>query len=164
MISLKHLIYLLVFWGLLLADAGAEPAIFVVRHAEREVAPAVGGDSNLSDVGRARAESLAKTLKDAGVAAVYATEFKRTQETAAPMAKAAGVNVTVIPAGDVATLAEKLRAEHRNALVVGHSNTVPEILKALGISTPVSLGESDYDNLFVVILNPAPHVLWLHYF
>src|SRR6266576_1301688 len=118
---MKHLALILSIPLLLVTDANAAPVVFIVRHAEKA---SVGGkDPDLSVQGRNRADALAHILKDSQITAVFVTEFKRTQETAAPTAKAAHVNPTVVPANDVAGLAAKVRALNRNALVVGHGNT-----------------------------------------
>ncbi|HEY0369606.1 MAG TPA: phosphoglycerate mutase family protein [Chthoniobacterales bacterium] len=128
--------------------AFANPIIFIVRHAEKAAGPDAK-DPDLSHPGLRRAEWLAATLKDAGISAVFATEFKRTQETAEPLARAAHLNVTVVPATDTNALIAKLKDLQGNALVVAHSNTIPEILKAFGVTTPITIGENDYTDLFV---------------
>jgi broad specificity phosphatase PhoE len=147
----------------LCVNAAAEPTIFVVRHAEK--AQAGDGDAKdpeLSAAGRARAESLAVTLKDAGITAIYASEFKRTQQTAEPMARAAGVEVVVVPAKETNTLVSRLRERHDAALVIAHSNTIPDILKALGATYPVTIEEPDYDNLFVLPAGAPRQLIRLH--
>ena len=146
----------------------AQGSIFLVRHAERADTagggpPMMAADPSLSDAGRQRAESLATVLKDSGITAIYATEFKRTQETAAPLAKALGIAVTTVPAKDTAGLVEKLRGAAGNVLVVGHSNTVPEIVKALGVASPVKIEDAEYDNLLIVTSGTRPHLIRLHY-
>ena len=87
----------------------------------------MAADPDLSEAGRARAQSLADVLKDAKITAIFATEFKRTQQTAAPLAKALGTH------GDDGHVEDDSRRSSRssrpptgNVLVVGHSNTVPE--------------------------------------
>jgi broad specificity phosphatase PhoE len=135
--------------------------IFIVRHAEK--ASAGGKDPELSVEGQKRADALANILKDSQITAVFVTEFKRTQDTAAPTARAAHIIPTVIPANDIRVLAEKLRALDGNALVVGHGNTIPDLLKALGIATPVSIPENDYAEIFAVLPGDAPQLLRLHY-
>jgi 2,3-bisphosphoglycerate-dependent phosphoglycerate mutase len=144
----------------LLSTATAQSTIFIVRHAEKADATK---DPDLSEVGRARAEALAKMLRDANITAIYATEFKRTQQTAAPLAKALGIIVMTVPAKDSAMLIAKLRASHGNAIVVGHGDTIPALIKAFGISEPINIGENDYDNLFAVELNEKPQLIHLHY-
>ena len=57
----------------------------------------------------------------------------------------------------------KLRALNGNSLVVGHGNTIPDLIKALGISEPINIAESDYDNLFAVVLAEKPQLIRLHY-
>ena len=113
--------------------------------------------------GQKRADALAHILKDSQITSVFVTEFKRTQETAAPTARAAHVSPTVLPANDIGALAEKLRALTGNALVVGHDSTIPDLLKALGIATPVSIPADDYTEIFAVLLGDAPQLLRLHY-
>lgn len=145
----------------------AQQTIFVVRHAERADAGTAGAtmmanDPELSEAGRARAQSLAAALKDAKITAIYTTEYKRTRQTAEPLASALGLEVTVVPARDMAALVEKLKGAG-NALVVGHSNTVGPILERLGVADPVTLGDEDYDNLFVVVRGEKPTLVRLHF-
>ena len=75
-------------------------------------------------------------LKDAGITAIFATQYKRTQQTAAPLAAALGVTVVTIPSADTARLVAKVKAAPGNVLVVGHSNTVPDVIKGLGVEPP----------------------------
>ena len=129
--------------------ATAEPTIFLARHAEKADAAADPKNPDLSPAGRTRAEALARMLKDAGVVAIFTSEYSRTQQTAEEVRRASGANVTVVPAKDVAALVDKLRAVEGNAVVIGHSNTLPEIIKALGVSNPMTIDDSEYDNLFI---------------
>jgi len=149
------------------AAAAAQSTVFVVRHAERADGGAangmMGNDPDLSEAGRARAESLAAVLKDAGITAIYTTKFRRTQQTAAPLAKALGLTPATISSRDTAGLLEKIKAAAGNVLVVGHSNTVPEVVKGLGVTVPVTVGDAEYDNLFIVRRGEQPAVLRLHY-
>lgn len=152
----------------LAATAGAQNAIFVVRHAERADAvsggpPMMASDPDLSDTGRARAASLAVALKDSGITAIYTTEYKRTRQTAEPLAKALGIEPTVVAARDMVGLIEKLKAATGNVLVVGHSNTVGDVIAKLGVTNPVKLTDEEYDNLFVVVRGEKPTLLRLHF-
>jgi len=158
---MKHLALILSIPLLLVTYANAGPVIFMVRHAEK--ASTAGKDPDLSVEGQKRADALAHILKDSQITSVFVTELKRTQETAAPTARAAHLSPTVIPANDIGALAAKLRALNGNALVVGHGNTIPDLLKALGIATPVSIPEDDYTEIFVVSVGDAPQLLRLHY-
>ena len=149
------------------ATAAAQAPVFVVRHAERADAGRSGGmtgnDPDLSDAGRTRAQSLASALKDAGITAIFANEFKRTQQTASPLASALGISVTTVPARDTAALIRKIKAATGAVLVVGHSDTVPDIVKMLGVATPVTVGDAEFDNLFVVTRGRTPSVIHLRY-
>jgi broad specificity phosphatase PhoE len=156
----KRLGFYFLLLSAFLSTATAQSTIFIVRHTEKADATK---DPDLSEAGRARAEALAKMLKDTNITAVYATEFKRTQQTATPLAKALSITITTLPAKDNAALLAKLRASTGNALVVGHGDTIPDLIKALGISDPINIGENDYDNLFAVVLDQKPHLIRLHY-
>ncbi len=159
---MTRFILLLILLGFFVSTAAAQSTIFIVRHAEKN--ENAGNDPDLSDAGRARAEALADVLKDARITAIYATEFKRTQETAEPLAKKLGLEVTKLPAKETAALVAKLRDLHGgNALVVGHSNTVPQLIKSLGFEAPIKIAEADYDNLFVLALDEKPRLIQLHY-
>jgi broad specificity phosphatase PhoE len=145
--------------------AKAQSVFYIVRHAERADAGMMAGGSNdpdLSPAGHARAEALAATLKDARISAIYVTEFKRTRQTAAPLAKALGVEPIVVSSKDTPGLVARVKAGSGSVLIVGHSNTVPEVLKALG-GEAVTIGDSEYDNLFVVTGGTPAAVLRLHY-
>jgi broad specificity phosphatase PhoE len=159
---MKHLSLILsVPLLLFVTAANAAPVIFIVRHAEK--ATSGGNDPDLSLQGKKRADALARILKDSQITSVFVTEFKRTQATAAPTARATHVSPTVVPANDIGALVEKLRALNGNALVVGHGNTIPDLLKALGITTPVSIPEDDYTEIFAVLVGDEPHLIRLHY-
>jgi broad specificity phosphatase PhoE len=157
---MRRFVLSLLLSALFAAAASAQSTIFIVRHAEKADTT---NDPELSEAGRARAESLAMTLKDANISAICATELKRTQQTAAPLAKVLGLTVTIVPAKDTASLVGKLRESNGNVLVVGHGNTIPEIVKALGVNSPISITENDYDNLFVIVLDAQPRLIRLHY-
>lgn len=157
---MKRFVFCFVLLSALASTATAESTIFIVRHAEKADATK---DPDLSEAGRARAEALAQMLRDANITAIYATEFKRTQQTAAPLAKVLGITVTTLPAKDSAALIAKLRASNGNALVVGHGDTIPDLIKALGISEAINIAENDYDNVFVVKLGKKTHLIRLHY-
>ena len=161
LLKMKHLALILLIPPLLITGANAAPVVFIVRHAEK--ASDGGKDPELSLQGQKRADALANILKDSQITSVFVTEFKRTQETAAPTARAAHVSPTVLPANDISVIVEKLRTLDGNALVVGHGNTIPDLLKALGIAKAVSIPEDDYAEIFTVVLGDAPQLLRLHY-
>ena len=166
--KLMRILLALVLFGGVASTAAAQPTIFVVRHAERADAGMSGAgtmasDPDLSDAGRARAESLARMLKDAGVVAIYTTEFKRTQQTAAPLAKSLGIEMVTVPANTPTTLLEALKDARGNVVVVGHSNTVPDLLRGLGVTPAVKIDDKEFDNLFVVTMGPKPTMVRLRF-
>ncbi|MFN2565536.1 MAG: histidine phosphatase family protein [Gemmatimonadaceae bacterium] len=143
------------------ATARAQAAmVILVRHADKAAAPAA--DPELTDAGRQRAQDLAAALRDAGVRTVITTQFARTRLTAEPLAASAGITPTAIAASrDVKAHAAEIAAAIRSrpggdvVLVVGHSNTVPAIIAALGGPTIPDLCDSEYASLFVLQLSPS---------
>ena len=152
-------LFLLVF--LAVSIASAQPVVIIVRHAEK--AANGGSDPDLSSAGRSRADALARILKDSGITAIFTSEFKRTQETAAPTATSIGVTATVVPAKDTAALVAKLHQLNGNALVVGHGDTIPNMIKALGINSPINIPDADYSELLVITVGDKPQLFRLHY-
>ena len=121
----------------------------IVRHAEKA---ALGGDPPLSADGQARAETLVHVAGDAGVVAVYATEWQRTQQTVQPLADHLVLPVNVVNAADVEDLVDQVLADHAGEVVMiaGHSNTVPDIVEEFGADPIPAIAENEYDNLYVV--------------
>lgn len=121
----------------------------IVRHAEKGADDKK--DPSLSDVGLLRAGRLAARLADAPLVATYATGYRRTQQTAEPAANRHGIVVTVYDAQLPATaLVSQLRKAHTHGtvLVVGHSNTVPEIVAALSGTVVPAMADDEFDRLY----------------
>jgi broad specificity phosphatase PhoE len=130
--------------------------IILVRHAEKKIEPN-NPNPDLSPEGVERAEELTRVLKDAGVTAIYATQYSRTQQTVQPLAKATSLPVNQVESGNTAELVRQLTQNHRGGVVfiAGHNNTVPAIITALGGETFPVIPENEYDNLFVVTIYRA---------
>ena len=160
-VEMKHIVLIISVLLSALLTTDAAPIVFIVRHAEK--AATGGHDPDLSVAGQKRAETLAHLLKDSQITSVFVTEFKRTQETAAPTAKDARLNPIVVSSNDVAGMAARVCALSGNALVVGHGNNIPELIKALGITTPIAIPENDYSEIFVVLVQDPPQLFRLHY-
>lgn len=130
----------------------APGATFVlVRHAEK--ATDDPRDPVLTPEGMVRAQRLADSLRDTGLSAVYATGYRRTQQTAAPTAQGHGLEVTTYDAKQPASeFAALLRQRHTDdsVLVVGHSNTVPDIASALCDCPVEAMPETEYDRTITV--------------
>ena len=132
----------------------ASKTIFLVRHAEK--AADDPRDPTLTAAGQARAEALLHALENAGVTALYATEFKRTQLTLAPLAAKLHLETTIVPARDVAGLIKRLTdARGGVSVVAGHSNSVDKVIDALGAGKVGPIDDAVYDNLFVVTISAS---------
>ena len=158
---MKSRLLLLLVMVAALTAASAEPFVVIVRHAEKAVEG--GNDPSLSAAGIARAEVLAQMLRDSKITSIFTSEFKRTQQTAAPTAKLFGITPTVVPGKDATALTAKLKNLNGNALVVGHGNTIPDLVKSLGIDERIEIHESDYDQIFILTLGETPQLLRMHY-
>ncbi|PTL84610.1 histidine phosphatase family protein [Vitiosangium sp. GDMCC 1.1324] len=138
----------------------ASTVVLLVRHGEK--ATDGGNDPALTPAGQKRAEALLQVAGSAGVNAIYATQYRRTRETAQPLADHLGVPVTVreISAGaqaHAADLTRELLTQHRGEtiLVVEHSNTLPSILEAMAGVRVQPISDNEYDRLFVVVVPPS---------
>jgi broad specificity phosphatase PhoE len=140
--------------GLVGRPLAAQPSMVVlVRHGEK--ATVGGSDPSLSEAGVARAQALAGALTMLTPNAIVVSSLKRTGETAAVVVSKTGVVPTVIPidgggAAHVAAVAAAVRAARGIVLVVGHSNTVPAIVTALGGPSLPDLCDASYATLFVL--------------
>lgn len=142
------------------AAAQDSTVVILVRHAEKAVVPATDNDPPLSEAGQARALALLQALEGRTVHAVIATSRQRTQLTARPLAQARGITPEVVSLQhgrahvDSVAAAVRRHAGH-TVLVVGHSNTVPAIIGALGGPRMPELCETEYANLYVLVLRPS---------
>jgi 2,3-bisphosphoglycerate-dependent phosphoglycerate mutase len=123
----------------------------ILRHAEKEP---TGKDPNLSSDGALRAEALRYMFSSVDVSAIYSTPYNRTRQTVTPLATDKGISITEYSASTPSEeLINDILASHRGktVIIVGHSNTVPEILKVLSKNAfTTAISESQYDNLFIV--------------
>lgn len=139
---------------------GQGPTFVVVRHAEKLAAPA--DDPDLDTRGQARAESLARLLAGTRLAAVYATGYRRTRATVAPVAARQALTPRTYDARLPApAFAAQLRGAHPEGtvLVAGHSNTVPDIVAALCGCETEPMPETEYDRVSVIRSGPDGPVL-----
>jgi broad specificity phosphatase PhoE len=125
--------------------------VFIVRHAEKGTTPP--DNPPLTPQGENRAKTLAQILAQAGVSAIYSTDFTRTQETVNNTAAQLGLPVQLYDTTNQLTNLIKTGHQGKTVLVAGHSDTVPQILSSLGIESPSSIG-NEFNNLFVVVLHP----------
>lgn len=151
------------------ATAGAQSLVFFVRHAERADGGAAAApksmtgapaDPLLSAAGEQRAAKLATLLVDSRIKAIYATEFKRTQDTGKPLAAKLGLSVETVPASDTTALVARIKTDHPKdvVLVIGHSNTLPAAIKAFG-GPDIAIADEEYSAIYV--LSPATGAITL---
>jgi phosphohistidine phosphatase SixA len=134
------------------ALAQAEPApvvVYLVRHAEKLDD---SRDPPLNDAGRLRVDALVRTLQDAGITHVWSTAFRRTRATAAPVAARLGLAVAPYDPADLGAVAAGLRATPGRHLVVGHSNTTPALVRALGGDPMGDISDAEYDRLYLLVI------------
>jgi broad specificity phosphatase PhoE len=156
----------------LATSAHASTSFVLVRHTEK--LPAENGTAQtLSDAGKQRAQDLARLLHDVPLTAVYASTdptpegsiaYITTWDTARPAAQDHSLNIQGYAAKDIDTLLNHAWKYHRNetVLIVGHSNTIPEMIEALGVRTPVNLTTDDYDDIFIVTVDDQGDATLLH--
>jgi len=127
--------------------------VILVRHAEKKIEPN-DPDPDLAPDGLERAQEIARVFGDAGVNAIYATQYKRTQQTVKPFADRTGVPVTLLDANLTDQLLKQIQTTHRGqtVFIAGHNNTVPAIVSTLSGDTYPTIPESEYDNLYIVTI------------
>lgn len=132
------------------------PTTLLIRHAD--VPAGAGADPALSADGLARARELRHVLGDADIGAIFVTQFRRTQQTAEPLAADLGITPAVID--DVDQLVASIRALPSGscALVVGHTNTVPGVIGGLGGPAIAAIGATEFDNFFVLAQGRLIHL------
>lgn len=133
-------------------SANAEPSmIYVVRHGEK--APA-GKDPELSEQGKVRAQNVATMLHRAGIGSIFSSSTLRTRQTAQPLAQRSGLEVKTYDPGAPKALVEKVKALNGVVLVVGHSNTVPDLVRLFGGTPGADITDNEYDRLYQLIAGP----------
>lgn len=125
--------------------------VIIIRHAEKKIEPD-NPNPDLAPAGEARAQEIARAFADAGINAIYATQYKRTQQTVKPLADKLGLPVTQVNSRETAELVRRIQGEHRGQMIfiAGHNNSVPEIITALGGPAYPIIPDTEYDNLFIV--------------
>ena len=136
-------------------ESQATTTVIFVRHAEKATMPE--NDPGLTLAGERRVAELTRQLVDAdvvqGIDAVYSTPFRRTEETARPVAEILGLPVNAYDPANTEEIMERIVKEHKGKiiLVVGHSNTLPALIGNMGASKKVpEIAENEYDNIFIV--------------
>lgn len=130
------------------AAADAQPAsLYVMRHLNT---PEGQRDPDLTPEGQAAAQRLVGMLGDRRIAAIYVSGYKRTRQTAGPLAARLGLTPIVYDPADTPALVARVRSGPTPALIVGHSNTVPDIVAQLGGARPAALSHPDFGDVWRV--------------
>jgi len=137
--------------GALLAMLAAMPAsaadtVYVIRHLQKEA----GADPELTAEGKAGAATLADLIAGKGITAIYATPTRRAMQTAEPLAARLGLAVTPYDPGNPAALAKAAAGVKGAILIVGHSNTVPELVASFGGAEPAAIADDEFGTLYLV--------------
>jgi broad specificity phosphatase PhoE len=132
-----------------LCALAAPNIVYVTRHAEK-VSPE--GDADLSAQGAARARTLAAILRKAGIRAIFSTPTRRTQQTAAPLAALSALEVQPYNPSKPGLVVEKIRKLPGPTLLVGHSNTIAELVTLLGGAPGAPIGDDEYDRLYQIVI------------
>ena len=126
----------------------ARPAtVFLVRHAEKTTEEQ---DPGLTEAGLARAVELATMLRDAGIEHILSSDYRRTRDSAIPLAEALGLSIEIYDPRDLPALVTRLAELGGRVLVVGHSDTTPTVVELLGGDPGPLIDESEHDRLYVV--------------
>ncbi len=133
--------------------------VYLVRHGEKKLD---NDDPDLTEVGQQRAQALAHALRSVPLDAIFSTDTRRTRQTAAPAAEARSLEVRLYGKEDVARVIMHLRRTPGRYLVVGHSNTTPDLVSRLGGDPGAAIDENtEFDRLYVLVLHPDGSVVTL---
>lgn len=136
---------------------------FVVRHAEKQLVPANASDPALTDIGVQRANDLNAYFGNKKPDSIFVSKYLRTQQTAAPTAAAASITPVVVNQTDTngidAFVKRIYNINKKKVLIVGHSNTVPRIVKGLSGQTINAISDTDYDNLYIIKIKKSDRQL-----
>jgi phosphohistidine phosphatase SixA len=152
-------VFIIIAMMLVTACGQAAPktdAVFLVRHAEKTTEKT---DPGLTEAGKSRAIALADRLEDEGITHIHSSDYIRTRDTAAPLAERLGLDVAIYDPRDLPGMAAKLKTMPGRHLVVGHSNTTPQLTELLGGDggTPI-VEATEYDRLYVVTMEAGEPV------
>jgi broad specificity phosphatase PhoE len=123
--------------------------LYLVRHAEKQTE---SKNPQLTQCGRERAEQLATLLNLANIKSIYSTSYQRTMSTAAPLSSKKNIPIKNYDPRELEQFALHLKQQKENALIVGHSNTTPQLTQLLSNKTIAALSEKEFQTLYQVQL------------
>jgi broad specificity phosphatase PhoE len=158
---------MIVLWLVLHCGASstlAQRAVYLVRHAEKGGSP-TDPDPPLSPEGIERSKALARLLGNADIKAIYVSDTRRTQQTARPLGEARCLKPVVVPMGDPGETFGKIRARHPDdaVLVIGHTNTLGELIKKWEPTAAATVADTEFDKIFVVVPEGGSKASWAQF-
>jgi phosphohistidine phosphatase SixA len=135
----------------------ASQNIYLLRHAEKQADGTK--DPSLTEAGIERANNLVALLEDKNITSIYSTKYKRTLETATPLAKSLKIDVQQYYPSKLQEFAEQIKNVAGNIVIVGHSNTTPSLTHLISGKATTAIDESEYDRLYQIIVNPDSTIL-----
>ena len=135
-------------------------SLYLIRHAEKDLTTKT--DPDLTDVGRETAAKLRDYLAQRPIAAIHSTNYKRTMNTALPVANSKQLMINLYDPRELKAMAKKLINAQQNALVVGHSNTTPELVALLG-GDAKSIAEDEYGEIFIISIDSSSQLVKTQY-
>lgn len=155
---MKYSLLVILLTFILPAQSADNFSIYLVRHAEKE---AVKDDPKLTECGQRRAKQIASILKQTNIKNVYSTAYQRTMSTAAPFSKQQNLAIKHYSPAQLPQLAQQLLNKKENALVVGHSNTTPQLAEFILDHHVDNISEKQYRNLYQIQVSDSGKTLTL---
>jgi len=122
--------------------------LYLVRHAEKQQDGS--RDPVLTDIGNQRSAKLASWFSDKNIKDVWSSDYKRTRDTAKPIVSALDLELSLYDPRDLSAFSAKLMANQSSAVVVGHSNTTPELARLLCDCEIADMDDSEHDRLIII--------------
>ena len=150
---MRNRILLCIFVGCFIGQAAATDSnktytLYLVRHAEKQLNS--GDDPDLNKVGILRSHQLADWFQDKDIKDIWSSDHKRTRDTAKPLVTSLGFDLNIYDPGDQSALVEILTSRKNTALIVGHSNTIPDLARLLCDCSIADMDDSEYERLIVI--------------
>lgn len=136
----------------------AEYNLYLLRHAQKQ--DDGSKDPSLTDGGQQQGQHLARLLQHADIKRIYSTDYRRTRETVAALSELTGIEVRVYDPSGLEAFARALQQRGENAVIVGHSNTTPQLIRMLG-GEAEAMSESDYGDLYQLQMHQG-HIITVH--
>lgn len=146
---MKIFLFILLF---ITNHSSAQTTIYLTRHAEK-ITSKDNKDPELTKIGEFRAINIAKQLSKVGISHIFSTDYNRTLQTAQPLADFLKIEIEKYDASKLPEFAEKIKSMHGAILIVGHSNTTPNLTALLSGKEVAPIHENEFDNLYQVIIS-----------